>query len=333
MHMSYPVIELRLWRQFVAVAEELHFGHAARRLHMTQPGVTGALRRLRDHFGDELLVQSGRQMLLTPRAESLQQPVRRVLLQIRGEILTPPQFDAATAQREYSVVASDYLYDILFCSVMAEAARQAPGLRFRLMPPGREAVERIERGALDLLFTIVGSESPRLSRRRLFRDEDVVISWRDAGRRNLDAEQYFAAGHAVAQFGSDHDVTAPLPVGFDQTRSRRIEVVVPTFAALPGAVVGTQRLATMHRLYAEHFAMRYPITLHACPVALPPIVEIMQWHDVRGLDPGLQWLMALVMRHAQTLPAHARITASAVARRGKAQRLKRKQEPRAHADA
>jgi len=61
--------------------------------------MSGALRRLREHFENELLVRVGRQMELTPLARSLALPVREALLKAETALNTQPSFDALTAER------------------------------------------------------------------------------------------------------------------------------------------------------------------------------------------------------------------------------------------
>jgi len=72
-------IELRLWRQFLAVAEELHFGRAALRLHITQPPLTQAIALLEERLGVRLFDRTKRSVKLTPAGESLIPEVRDLL--------------------------------------------------------------------------------------------------------------------------------------------------------------------------------------------------------------------------------------------------------------
>lgn len=68
-----------MWRQFLALAEELHFGRAAERLHMTQPPLTQAIQGLEREIGVALFLRTRRTVALTPAGQALVEPVRRLL--------------------------------------------------------------------------------------------------------------------------------------------------------------------------------------------------------------------------------------------------------------
>lgn len=72
-------IELRVWRQFLALVETLHFGRAAQALHMTQPPLTQAIQQLERRLGVRLFERTRRSVVLTPAGTALIEPARQLL--------------------------------------------------------------------------------------------------------------------------------------------------------------------------------------------------------------------------------------------------------------
>ena len=77
---------------------------------------------------------------------------------------------------------------------------------------------------------------------------------------------------------------------------RRIEISAPTMAALPSLVIGTHRVATVHkRIALRAVQLGLPVRIWEPPLEIPPMRQKLQWHRHRDKDPGLEWLRERAM--------------------------------------
>lgn len=304
--MDLHLFDLNLLVALDALLTERNVTRAGNRLNLSQSAMSGALARLRHHFHDELLVPVGRQMVLTPVAEGLVEPVRDILLKVRGTLGTKPRFDPATAARHLSLAVSDYVTEILLADVLREARREAPFITFELRPVGRRASEDLESGELDFLIAPEGYVLSSQPTEVLFQDTYTCVVWSDnqAVGKTVTVEQYMKLGHVAVNVAGNEP-----PMNYDEQflrRSnvrRRIEVSVPTFCLAPQLVVGTDRVATLATRLAAKYATSLPLRLLPLPIDIPPMIEMLQWHKVHEHDPVHQWFRGLLRTVVQRLPS------------------------------
>jgi LysR family nod box-dependent transcriptional activator len=300
--MRFNRLDLNLLVALDALLTDQNITRASERLHLSQSAMSGALARLREHFEDELLVQVGRRMTRTPLAESLAKPVRDILAQIQATVERRASFDAATSDRRFSLMASDYVTTVLISRVMERVAREAPGIGFELLFPDSAQLEILDSGEIDFLITpreYISIEHPSLD---LIDETYACVVWdQNPVADPMSFEQYLAMGHVVVRFGKSR-----VP-SFDEWFfarygvSRRVEVVAQTFNAVPQLIVGTPRIATMHRRLAVHYQKLMPLRLLAPPIEIPRLTECLQWHKTHHDDGGIVWLRSVIKEVANAL--------------------------------
>ena len=289
-----------------ALLEERNVTRASQRLHIGQSAASGALARLRDYFGDELLVPVGRRLVLTPLAQSLVEPVRDTLLRARTTIARKPVFDPATSERRFVICASDYVITVLMAEAVRRISRQAPGMLLDIRSPMPHVAEVFERGSIDLLVMpqqyLQQHAHPRLA---LFEDTQVCLVSADHPEigASLTFEQYMAMGHVTVRLGDERSLTFEEWFLPRYGQQRRIELSVDSFSMLPLVVIGTRRIATLHRKLAENFSRHLPVRVVEAPFDMPPVIETMAWPIHLDHDLAHQWLRTQIA--ASILPVNA----------------------------
>jgi LysR family transcriptional regulator, nod-box dependent transcriptional activator len=303
--MRYRRLDLNLLIALDSLLTDKSVTRAAVKLNVTQPAMSGALARLREYFEDALIIQVGRQMELTPLAQSLVGPIHDVIMRIDSAIATEPTFDPAKSKRHFTITASDYVIRVFLENVMAELHRSAPGISFEFRQSTGRVQEELESGEVDF---VIGPEIDVLAehpKEVLFEDTYTVIAWN--GSRftgdSMSIEEYMALRHVV--FRSEHRGIAWLERWFASRHGdvRQIDAAVPTFLLLPHLVVETDRIATIQTRLARMFVDILPIRLIKPAFELPTLMEVLQWNVRRDPDPAIRWLRTVLKEHAARLPS------------------------------
>lgn len=306
--MRFNKLDLNLLVALDALLSLKSISRAAEKINLSQSAMSNALARLREHLEDDLLVQVGRKMELTPRAESLQDAVRDVLVRVDTTITAKPVFQPATSDREFRLFVSDYSMVTLMPHLLALAAQASHTVRFHFLPQQNQPQRLLDRGEADLLVIPRIYCSPDHPTEKLLDETFCCVVWRDGqlatperapdGKLHLDT--FRSAGHVAFQ-----------PPGGVQTFEgnamqqngvvRRIEVSTFSFVGALSLVVGTNRIATVHRRLAAYGSQFLPLKVLEPPFELPTMNQVVQWHQYRTTDPGLVWLRGLLQRAVQTM--------------------------------
>jgi DNA-binding transcriptional LysR family regulator len=142
-------LELRQLRYFVTVAEELHFGRAAARLHMTQPPLSQAIAALEDGLGTALFLRNRRTVALTPAGSALLPEARRIL----SEAALLPELARRAASGEAGRLALAFItsadYSVL-PPFLRRYSERYPGVQLALQEATSDVqVDELLRGRID----------------------------------------------------------------------------------------------------------------------------------------------------------------------------------------
>lgn len=290
--MQLGSVDLNLLVALDALLEERNVSRAAERLLVGQPAMSSTLARLRALFNDPLLVREGRNLVATPFAESLVEPVRDVLGRIESIINVGAEFDPLTDHRTFSIIASDYVALVLLRPLMERLPDIAPNvtIQVRLMEP--DFLDQVSRGQVDALIMpreLLPDTLP-MPTEHLFTDTFVIAA--DARNPDLDGppdvDRFSHLSYLVCNAGVMQSIVERRldTLGI----SRNVEMVAQSFVMAPFLLPGTRLVTVIQSKLADILLSDQRFQILPVPVDVGVITEVLVSAPKRYTDPGHEWL-------------------------------------------
>lgn len=285
--------DLNLLQHFDALMTCRNVSRAAEHLGITQPAMSAAMHRLRQLFGDPLLVREGGAWQPTPRAHELHQHFRPLLEGWRRATRARDAFDPAHSAHTLSLYATDYVQYTLLPRLIPRLAVDAPHFQLRIVPARpQHGLSMLDTNHVDLIAGYFPDPTPDLRTRFLYQEPAVCIvrEGHPCLRNRWDLDAYLRYGHLDLAAHTRYFSTAIDRILMGQNRSRRIAATLSSYLVCPFIVQDSDLIATMPESIARAMKGSARIVSLKVPMTLPPIAVSLYWHERYQDDPAHAWL-------------------------------------------
>lgn len=265
---------------------------AAERLNLTQSGVSEALRRLREQFGDDLLVKVGRKMVPTAMGLALASKLEDIL-GATEDLLKPSSFDPSKNEREIVIATGDTISLALSKGLIERLSRDAPRTTVHFITIDSVTRSDLDEGKIDFLIiprgivpnTVFNEDG--LDYLSVYWEDWVCIARREHPRINgeLTLELLNDLPSIAARLDDKSYLHGAIP-----GRGRSDQIQVSQFTLLPIMVASSDAIAMVQRHVANWFSAFLPINLHEMPIPFPRLEVCAFWSSYHRNDPMHMWL-------------------------------------------
>jgi len=300
--MNFAAFDLNLLRVFDALFRERSVTRAGERVGLSQPAVSAALNRLRHACDDQLFIRHGNDMVPTPRAEGLADPIRTALEQIERTLAGEERFDPMQAERTFTLLGADFFSSHFIPKLAARLQGAAPRVVLRFFDSARGDVERLLRDDLIDVALERPLDLPEwVSREMFFTSPFVIIAARNhpdmtgtkpGGR--LPVELFCRLPHAIRSI--DGTMRGMVDDTLERAgHSRRVVLAVPHFQSVAAAVAQSSMIAAVPVQFARAVAEDMGLATYEPPIEIPAPTMQIYWHQRHDKNPAHIWLRQQIL--------------------------------------
>lgn len=303
--------DLNLLPIFDALINERQLSRAAEKLHMSQPAVSNALKRLRVSFKDDLFVRTRSGLVPTERALELHALVSPALSLI-GQSFETGAFDPNTSDRVINI-SINTTTETLFLGSMLETLRpRAPNLRYQLHPDYLpEIPARLRDGRLNYAIEYIPLSADHFESIPIYREKLVAVCAADHPNikgNKISLKQYTSLPHvsitprsSLIPGEASRELTPVEQIVGAELPDRNIVMHVSSILSIPTIVAATDLIGTIGRAVALPLIEKGQLKELTPPFKSQEYDISMYWHKSRSSDACHKWLIEQFLNYQATL--------------------------------
>ncbi|MEN4825650.1 LysR family transcriptional regulator [Pseudomonas sp. P39-UII1] len=290
--------DLNLLYTFEALWRDHSASVAAENLGVTQAGVSAALKRLRQDFGDKLFTVVGRRMEPTPFAIEIAPLLLQSLELARAAKIHTVNFDPSTCRKKFKLRMRDIGEVVCLPSILEHVLSSAPESKIETEAGSLEdTLQGLSTGRIDLAIGFLPQLQTDIHYSNVFKQKYVCVfrKGHPLEKQELTFETFLAQKLlCVDAVGSGHFALEKALV--DYCGKESVQLRIAQSLAAPHLLLTTNLIWVAPEALAKTFEKNLPICIRPLPLDIPPFEIAMYWHDRYHRDPENKWLRETVGR-------------------------------------